>query len=142
MAFNNTFGIKLNNLRTSRHLTSAELADRASVPPSLISGLQSGTRVVGEYTARKIGKALHLTGEELEDFIYLAINGCSEKVLNASKAYPAILINLVASKLQEQGISPDEINQCVRRPKKNDADAALYLDNGKEAFIKLEVAYA
>ena len=142
MEFNNTFGVKLNNLRTSRHLTSAELASRANVPPSLISGLQSGSRVVGEYTARKIGKALHLTGEELEDFVYLAINGCSEKVLNASKAYPAEVLNLVAGKLQAIGILPDAIRQYVRHPGADDVNAALYLDNGKEAFIKLEVAYA
>lgn len=139
---NNTFANTLHQLRTSLHLTSAELADKANVPRSLISGLQSGTRVVGEYTAKKIGKALNLTGVELEDFIYLAINACSEKVLITSKAYPAMLINLVAAKLQEQGILADKINQCVRRPINNDADAALYLDDGKEAFIRLEVAYA
>lgn len=135
----NNFATKLYNLRTSHHLTSAELAIKANVPPSLISGLQSGNRVIGEYNARKIGKALHLTGDELEEFIYLAISQCSEKVLTASKNYPAAIINLVASKLQEQGILPEKISQCVRRPKKNDADAALYLDDGKEAFIKVEV---
>ncbi len=138
----NHFATKLLNLRTSHHLTSAELATKANVPPSLISGLQSGNRVIGEYNARKIGKALQLTSDELEDFIYLAISQCSEKVLTASKAYPAAIINLVATKLQEEGILPDKISQCVRRPNRDDADAALYLDDGKEAFIKLEVTYA
>ncbi len=139
---NHTFANTLHQLRTSLHLTSAELADKANVPRSLISGLQSGNRVVGEYTAKKIGTALNLTGQELEDFIYLAINACSEKVLNASKAYPAVLINLVAAKLQEHGILPSKISQCEHRPKMNDADAVLSLDNGKEAFIRLEVTMA
>lgn len=135
----NAFGNKLAQLKNSRHLTSAELASKANVPPSLISGLLSNTRVIGEYAARKIGNALQLADDELEDFVYLAINRCSEKVLTASKGYPAILLNLVAAKLQEAGILPNKINRCTR--KQNEADAALYLDGGQEAFIKLEVAF-
>ena len=139
---NTSFANTLNHLRNARHLTATELAARAEVPQSLISGLETGNRVIGEYAARKIGKALQLQGTALDDFIYQAINDCSEKVLTTFKDYPAVLINLVAAKLQEQGILPDRINQCVRRTAGNDADAALSLDNGQEAFIKLEVDYA
>ena len=139
---NNTFANKLHQLKISHHLTSAELAIKANVPPSLISGLQSGHRVIGEYAARKIGQALFLTGDELEDFVYLAINGCSEKVLQQSKSYPAEILNLIATELLKIGIVPDKIRKCVRKPQNDKAKAALFLDDGTEAFINLEVAYA
>lgn len=138
---NHTFANTLYQLRTSHHLTSTELATKANVPPSLISGLQTGNRVIGEHAARKIGQALHLTGTELEDFVYLAINDCSEKVLQSSKNYPAELLNLVATELLEIGIVPDKIRKCIRRPQRDKAKAALFLDDGREAFINLEVAY-
>ena len=139
---NNTFANTLHQLRTSQHLTSAELASKANVPPSLISGLQTGHRVIGEHAARKVGQALHLTGNELEDFVYLAINGCSEKVLQRSKNYPAELLNLIATELLELGIVPDRIKKCVRKPQSNKAKAAIFLDDGREARINLEVAYS
>ena len=136
---NNTFANKLNSLRLARHLTTGELAIKAGVGQPLISGLISGDRVIGEYSARKIGAALQLTGDAMEDFVYSAINGCSEKVLHESKDYPAELLNLIACKLQSLGILPNKIDRCVRNEK--DADAALYLEDGSKARIKLELAF-
>ena len=138
---NNTFANKLSNLRIGRGFSSTELAHRAEVPESLICGLQKQNRVIGEYAARKIGKALQLSGRELEDFVYLAINNCSEKVLQSFKGYPAEVLNLIAGELYASGISANKISRCVRHPKGDDANAALYLDDGTQALIKLEVAY-
>ena len=90
----NNFSNKLNTLRKARNLTIQELAKLSAVSQPLISSLEHGHRVIGEYTASKIGTALQLNGEELEDFIYLAINGCTEKVLKSSKNYPAEILNL------------------------------------------------
>ena len=137
---NNTFGNKLNSLKIARGLSSVELARRAGISEGLLSGLIHDQRVIGEYAANKIGKALQLTPDELEEFVYSAINNCSEKVLESSKQYPAELINLVSCKLQERGIAPDEINRCVRNEK--DADAALFLKDGRQATISLELAFA
>ena len=138
MNINNTFGNKLNSLKTARGLSSAELARKAGISEGLLSGLIHDQRVIGEYTARKIGNALQLTGNESEEFIYSAINNCSEKILESFKKYPAELINLVACKLQERGVTPDEISRCVRDEK--DVDAALYLNDGREIHLTLEVA--
>ena len=140
MELSNTFGNKLNKLKIARGLSSVELARKAGISEGLLSGLIHDQRVIGEYQANKIGKALQLTGDELEEFVYSAINNCSEKVLNSCKQYPAELINLVACKLQEQGIVPDEINHCVR--KEDGADAALFLKDGRQATISLELAFA
>ena len=74
-----SFSEQLSTLRQNAQLTNQELADDAHVPASLIAGLQSGKRRIGEYQARKIGKALNLTGADLESFIFNAINNCSEK---------------------------------------------------------------
>ena len=136
----NTFGNRLNKLKIARGLSSVELARKAGISEGLLSGLIHDQRVIGEYAAKKIGNALQLTGSELEEFVYAAINNCSEKVLEASKHYPAELINLVASRLQESGITPDEINRCVR--KEDGADAALTLKDGRQATISLELAFA
>jgi transcriptional regulator with XRE-family HTH domain len=131
---NTTFGNTLNKLKTDRGLTSRELAYNAGIGEGLISGLIHDQRVIGESTARKLGNALHLTGAEFEDFVYAAINNCSEKTLEYPKQYPAELINLVVG-----GILPSEIKRCIR--KDEDADAALYLNDGTEALIKLELAF-
>ncbi len=135
----NKFSNKLNTLRKARNLTIQELAKLSAVSQPLISSLEHGQRVIGEYTARKIGTALQLHGKELEDFIYLAINGCTEKVLKASKNYPAEILNLIAGELSALGILPEKIMNCVRHPH-SDASAALYLNDGKSAFINVEVA--
>ena len=135
----NYFSNKLNALRQARNFTVQELAQRAGVSGGLISGLLHGYRIIGEKTARKIASALNLQGEELEDFIHLALNnGCSEKVLNSFKDFPSEVLNMVAKELNALGVSPDRIKRYVR--KSDEADAALYLENGKQAFINLEVA--
>ena len=140
MTLGTTFADALNKLRKANHLTVYELAKRAGVPQSLISGLQTGNRQIGEYVARKLAKVLQLENEELEDFVYLAINDCSEKVLQRSKDYPAEVLNLIAGELHNRGIFPDSIMGCVRKPSSN-TDAALYLNDGKAALINLEIAY-
>jgi transcriptional regulator with XRE-family HTH domain len=134
----NTFANTLNALRKERHLTVRELSKLANVGEPLISGLQQGNRRIGECAARKLGTALKLIGQELDTFIYQAINNCSEKVLNSSKAYPAELLNLVAGELNSLGISPDWIARCVRKPQ--NADATVFLNDGRSATINLEVA--
>ena len=122
-------------------MTVYDLAKAAEVPQSLISGLNTNNRVIGEYAARKIGRALDLDGEELESFIYLAINNCTERVLDKYKGCPAEILNLVADLLEKAGITPDCIKSCVRKPESREADAALYLDNGMAALINVEVKY-
>jgi transcriptional regulator with XRE-family HTH domain len=135
-----TFGDKLNTLRQLNNLTVQQLADASGVSQPLISNLIHNNRVIGEYTARRIGTALKLQGEALEDFIYSAINGCTEKVLNSSKDYPAEILNLIAGQLSAMGIVPSKIARCIRNPKP-DANAALYLNDGKSAYINVEVAF-
>ena len=137
----NTFANKLKTLKQARNLSVRELAQQAGVSGGLISGLLHGYRIIGEKTARKIAGALSLQGEELEDFIHSALNnGCTEKVLNASKGFPSEVLNLVAGELNALGISPDRIKQFVR--KSDDATASLYLDSGEKAFINVEVVVA
>ena len=136
---NNDFGNTLNTLRKDRNLTMQELAKLADVSQPLISNLLNNRRVIGEYTARKLGKALQLSGNLLEDFVFQAINNCTEKVLNSSKGFPAELINLVTDELNALGIEPANIKHCIRHPGL-DADAALYLRDGKSAFINVEIA--
>ena len=141
MAVCETLSQELNSLRQQRRLTVQDLAKKADVPQSLISGLQTGSRVIGEQAARKIGQALQLTGDELESFVYLAINQCSDKVLRKARDYPAELLNLIAERLCSLEILPERILRCLRKPQTSDpsADAALYLTDGRSALINVQV---
>lgn len=136
----NNFGNKLNKLKIARGLSSAELAQRASIGEGLLSGLIHNQRVIGEYTARKLANALALHGDELDGFIYAAIDNCSEKILETSKGYSARLLNLVACALQARGIAPEEITRCEW--KGESTEAALHLRNGRQAHVRLELALA
>jgi len=141
--FMENFGNKLNDIRHKRSLTVKQLSERARVPASLISGLQTNNRSVGENNARKIGKALELTDDALQDFVYLAINHASDKVLHQHSSYPAEVLNLVAVRLRGLGISPDQIAHCIRDPRYADttADAALVLTDGTTALLDLTIAF-
>jgi transcriptional regulator with XRE-family HTH domain len=136
-----TFGETLNRRRKELGLTVEELAKAAGVYESLISSLNNDKRVIGEISARKIGRALQLTGDDLEDFVYQAINNCSERVLSGFKQYPAEVLNATATVLALSGISPDSIRRCVRKATAADPDVTIYLNDGKSASINVEVAY-
>ena len=139
-----TFGTRLNNLREQRGLTVQELADKAGVRQTLISSLNTDSRVIGEKNARKIGSALGLSGEHLQSFIFDAINNCTERVLDQFKQYPGQVLNLTASILNAAGIPAEKIIRCVEKPDLGytKADAAVYLNDGKAALIRVEITYA
>jgi hypothetical protein len=118
------------------------LARLAEVPESLISGLQNDNRRVGEYQAIKIGKALKLHGEQLEQFIYDAINGCTEKVLNEAKPYPSRLLNLVALQLHRAGILAESISDCTVSSDEFGQDVTLSLGSGKKAKLRTQLVCA
>jgi len=138
-----TFANALTTLRTRLNLTVQDLATKAKVPPTLVSGLQSSNRHIGENNARKLGLALKLSERELETFVYSAINDCSEKVLDDCKAFPAEILNLCARNLKEQGIDGGQIDRCVLKPKLQDGkehDAVLFLTDGRTAFVDLKIS--
>jgi hypothetical protein len=97
---------------------------------------------VGEYQARKLGAALGLTGKELDNFVYKAINGCTEKVLQEAKSYPAELLNLLARQLRHAGIPPDEVHSCIVSENTRRAKVAITLNNGRKAELETKLALA
>lgn len=124
------------------NLTVQDLANKAKVNPTLVSGLQNSRRQIGENNARRLGMALDLSGVELENFVYAAINECSEKIMENCKPYPAEVLNLCARHLQEQGIDGEQIDRCVLKPKLQDGrepDAVVYLNDGRTALIELKI---
>jgi len=139
---NREFSTLLQQLRLSANLTNEQLAHLADVPESLLSGLQNGNRRVGEYQARKIGLALELEGEALEQFIYRAINTCTEKVLNASKDYPAELLNLLAVQLRQSGILAEAISDFTIKGNDQEQNIVLRLASGAKASLKTQLVCA
>lgn len=136
------FSSHLLKLRTKARLTNEQLAALANVPESLISGLQNNNRRVGELPAIRIGKALNLTGEDLEHFIYLAINTSSRKVLNEAKGYPAQLLNLLAVQLRQAGILAESIRDYAVLGDEHQQDVTLTLNSGKKAILKTQLVCA
>jgi hypothetical protein len=138
----NEFPNLLTTLRKKARFTNIELAEVADVPRSLIPSLQSGKRCVGEYQARKLGAALGLQGKDLEDFVFCAIDRCTEKVLKDLQDYPAPLLNLVALQLRNAGVTPDAMRACSVTVNRSESEAAIVLNDGTRMVIgtKLEVA--
>jgi len=130
----------LHQLRTSQGLSNRALAARAGVPHSFVAGLQSGSRRVGEVQARKIGNALGLNGDALENFVLLGVDTCTEKVLKQTIGYPAALINLIASQLRGAGIFPELLSRCDIKDADKGQLIRLHLSNGKTAHLITELA--
>lgn len=91
-------------------LTSKELSKRASVSESLLSGLQNGNRRIGEKQASRIATALGLKGWEKSDFIFMAMNLSSKRLLESSREYPVEILNSLPILLINKGISPTQIS--------------------------------
>jgi hypothetical protein len=130
----------LTQLRTSAGLSNRDLAARAGVPHSFIAGLQAGSRRVGEIQARKIGLALGLNGDNLEEFVLLGVDTCTEKVLTEAKGYPASLLNLLATQLRVAGIFPELLSRCDIKDAGKGQHISLHLHNGKTAHLMTELA--
>lgn len=134
----NRFPETLNTLRRSAQLTNRELARKAKVPESLISGLQNGNRRVGETNARQIAHALELTGEQLEDFVLEAIDTSTRKLLKEAQDYPSRLLNLVAHQLRRAGVVPELVTNYTVTGNEQDR-VTLLLADGRKALIAMNL---
>jgi transcriptional regulator with XRE-family HTH domain len=132
---NNLFFSRLKQLRTSAKLTNSELARAAGVPTSLISGLEKGYRRIGEYQALKIGRALKLSGDDLEAFVFSAIDTSTERVLNEVKNYPSLLLNHLPLQLNRAGIPAEAIDECTIA----DSHVILTLADGNKARLQCTI---
>jgi transcriptional regulator with XRE-family HTH domain len=136
------FSDYLTQLRTSAGLSNRELGVKAEVPRTLIAGLQSGRRRVGEYQASKIGKALGLHNEDLDAFILLAVNTCTEKVLKEAQDYPSTFINLIAKQLRLAGILPHDVANFQVNGNDKEQVVKIYLESGRTAQISSTLQFA
>ena len=84
--------------------------------------------------------ALGLNGEDLEVFVLLGIDTCSEKVLNDARGYPASLLNLIATQLRGAGIFPELLSRCDIKDADKGQHISLHLHNGKTAHLMTELA--
>lgn len=130
----------LSELRAAAQLTVRALAERAGVPHSLIAGLQTGNRRVGENNARRIGLALGLQGRDLEQFIYCAIDTCTEKVLEDAKPYPSEILNLLPMQLKTAGIEAQALEQFTIAASGAARTITLAFDGDKHATIETRVS--
>jgi transcriptional regulator with XRE-family HTH domain len=135
------FSQTLYKLRTQAGLTNQSLANRANVPESLISGLQNNNRRIGEYQARKLGNALGLHDDSLEDFVLQAIDTCSQKVLQEAFPYPAQLLNHLALQLNRAGIAAENVREITITSDLLASDITLILDDDRRATIETNITF-
>ena len=108
----NQFKDLLKSKRKELGITSKELSELASVSESLLSGLQTGNRRIGEKQASRIASGLGLLGEEHSDFIFMAMNESRQRILASSKAYPVEILNSLPGLLRNKGVLPENINSA------------------------------
>ena len=135
--FSHTIGF----LRKQAQLTNKQLATLANVPESLIAGLQSGKRRIGELQARKLGTALKLTDQEMELFVLQAIDTCSEKLLRRAQGFPAELSNLLICQLLHSGITADSLLSYSVAGSGHQKDVTLWLTTGGKALLRTKLDF-
>ena len=108
----NHFKDLLISKRKALGLTSKELSKQSSVSESLLSGLQSGNRRIGEKQASRIASALGLINQDERDFIFMAMNESTQRLLESSKSYPVEILNSLPSLLRNKGVLPENINSA------------------------------
>jgi len=121
--------------RKALYLSGKELSKRACVPETLVSGLQNDSRKIGEVQATRIGKALGLSGNELQEFVYVALNESKGRLLNSSKIYCAEILNYLLNLIATHGIGAEEIVDAVIL----EEGIALTLENGSTATVSARV---
>ena len=107
----NQFKYLLKSKRKELGITSKELSELASVSESLLSGLQTGNRRIGEKQASRIASGLGLLGEEHSDFVFVAMNESRDRLLDASEDYPVETLNFLPVLLRKMEISPEIISE-------------------------------
>ena len=107
----NQFKYLLKSKRKELRLTSKELSELASVSESLLSGLQTGNRRIGEKQASRIASGLGLLGEEHSDFVFMAMNESRDRLLESSEDYPVETLNFLPVLLRKMEISPEIISE-------------------------------
>lgn len=130
----------LRQLRERANLTNAELADMADVPRSLVSGLETGNRRAGEFVARKLGQALGLEDEELQEFILASIDMGTDKVLFDIRRYPSKVLNMSGLSLKKANISPENISDCTVEALDDKIRMYLKLTTGETAQIDTTIS--
>jgi transcriptional regulator with XRE-family HTH domain len=107
-----TFKELLREERQRAQLSGKQLAELANVPESLISGLQTGTRRIGEKQAARIANALSLSEPKFSRFIFTAMNESEERLLSCASRYPVEALNFVPLFMNESGVLSSQITQC------------------------------
>lgn len=97
-------------------LSYRKLETTTGIKYSALAAMQTGSRPVGEQSARRIAAAFGLSGDVLEAFVLSALNTSKEKVLAAVSGYPAEVLNFLGLLLMSHGIKPGQIVRCRYNP--------------------------
>jgi Helix-turn-helix. len=130
-------GEELRKRRQKLNLSIRGFAETAGLPYSLIAGLETGHRRIGETSIRKLIRALNLNRHEADHFLSMFLALSKSRVLARTKEYPPQVINTLAEKLlREAKIHPDQISACMTEPQGSPrADLMLTLKDGRVVLI-------
>src|SRR5437763_16231214 len=94
-------GEQLRACRNALGLSIREFAKRAGLPYSLIAGLETGHRRIGEKSARKIITTLKLKDGEADYLLSHFLRLTKQRVLQKTREYPPEVVNILAQQLWE-----------------------------------------
>jgi transcriptional regulator with XRE-family HTH domain len=135
-----TAGEELRRRRKALGMHIRPFAEKAGLPYSLVAGLETGHRRIGEKSVRKLISALNLRGAESDHFLNLFLAAGAQRVLAQTRQYPPEIVNVLAQKLSDQAqIPPELITACTRRITKKGPDLVITLKDGQTVFVYIKI---
>ena len=122
------------------------LARKAGVSFALLTCIENARRGAGRSTLERLGAALALSGDALENFILDGLVICKrERVLKEAEGFPARVLNALALALRRVGVVPEIVAGCetVQQTGQTppEADLVVYLKGGRRVNVAFKIAH-
>lgn len=137
------FGKLLKECRTERALSLRALAKMTWMCYQHVYEMERGVRVCGAGPAERLSQALGLTGAKESQFLYAAADTCkSERIIKRSQNFPPVVLDALAAKLRDMGISADDIQRvepAAADPRSSGMDLKIKLTSGDTYVVAVLV---
>jgi transcriptional regulator with XRE-family HTH domain len=137
------FGDQLKQLRHEANHSLRGLGELSGVAYSMISAFELGEKAMGSETSVRLADALHLTGEQRENFLMKAAGTRKkDRLVGYARTLAPEILNYVAKSLLNAGIDLNQIKACkYLRSEAEGCDVlALELSDGRKLSCSLVLA--
>ena len=135
----NDFPELLATLQKRANLNDTQLAQKAGVPRTLVCDARNNKKKVGQTQSTKLGKALGVTGNDLQSFIFSAMNAAHDKLLEEYTDTPAEIVNLLPQQLKLAGIKPGDFSECKIVATEGECHVAITMCDGRKVMLETKL---